>query len=122
MGITRILKNHLRSAAIRIHPQPKATDIKSSVKTFLPNALGVLTVIGTGMNLTPVRHRDIGSDVAMIHIPLPAWPRHHRMKSVIMGATMKPSCDDLFLVDLGVKHIITVYVGINVDVWCHGDH
>ena len=58
----------------------------------------------------------------MIDIPLPARTRDNRMKSMIMGLPMKTLRYDFLLVDFGIKNIISVHIGINMDIWSHRNH
>ena len=124
MGITRILKNHLRLASVGIHPQAKSTHIEAPVKTPLPDAPRIVAVVGARVNFAAIRHRHIRADIAVIDIPLSARTRHHRVERMIMSAAVKSLRDNLFLIHLGIEHIVPVHIGIDVNVGGHrhNDH
>ena len=58
----------------------------------------------------------------MIDIPLPARTRDNRMKRMIMSPSMKTLRYDFLFVDSGIKNIISIYIGINMDIWSHRNH
>ena len=120
--VAGILENHLRVASVCVHPDSESADVKTPIVAQLADACRVLAVVRTGMNPPAIGHRQVGTDIAMIDVPLAARSGHDRVQSVIVRAPVKSLGDDHLVIHIRIKDVIAINVGVHVNVRCHRNH
>ena len=117
--IACVLENDLGIVSVRIHPHPEAPDVKTPVMTGLPNTGRVVTVVGTGVDPATVCHCYIRPRVAVVHIPFSARARHDGVQGMVMGSAVESLGNNHLTVDLRIKGVVSVDVGVDMNVRSH---